>query len=289
MLRPGSRHGVAAAAAAAATDPPAPEPNYREPVTVVPLPGTRWPHELTTPEQLEALRSLLETAARIFALENARTLTRARLMSARIFGDGGAADQQWRGYLKIEREMIEAADELERILPEVEKQIEASGFFDPEKMSAWLDALAQEGFSAAMYETMSKAGLDATQINQLAALKVHRPLIEFVKVAGLLVKPFVVNLQQFVQEIQKERETVLAGEDVHSDASGNRSDLRRGFLSRSRSPLATLPEVPMTNRRKVGRFTFRLYGILDIRFTLSYIARFLVDRANAGGIRCSLS
>jgi hypothetical protein len=205
----GVAYGVAAAAAA---DPPAPDPNFREPVSVVPLQGAQWPNELTTPEQLEAVRSLLETAARILALENARTLTRARLMSARLFCDDAAADQQRQGYLKIEEEMVEAADQLERILPEVQKQVEASGFFDPEKMTVWLDALAQGGFTPAMHETMIKAGLDAPKINQLAALIVHRPFVEFVKETGLSLEPFVVDLQQFVQEIRKERETVLAGE-----------------------------------------------------------------------------
>jgi hypothetical protein len=208
----GVAYSTAAAAATVAYDPPSPDPNYREPVSIASVKPIQQPDRPATTKELEALLSLLETAAWVLALESARTLTRARLMGARVFGDDAAVELHRQGYLKIERKMAEAADKLGRLLPEAQKQAEASGFFDRDRLSAWLDALAQAGFSQPMFELMKKAGLDDSQISRLAALITHRAFIELAKAIGLAVKPLVVHLQHLVEEVRKERETVLAGE-----------------------------------------------------------------------------
>lgn len=216
----GISYGIAAAAGAIAKDPPAPDLQYCDPVDVVPLPLPRWP-TVGSSDSLTALWSLLKAASHLLALENARTVSRARLLGARLAGDEAALEKQREGYLKIEREMIETADRLGKILPDVQKEVDNDPRLDPKNVEPWLNALTQSGFSEAMQRAMREAKLEVTEINSLAALLRYPDLVELVRVNGLSLVPFVVSLQRLVQAVQSEREMVLAGETyVHVSGRG---------------------------------------------------------------------
>jgi len=208
----GVAYGVAAAASALAYDPPEPDRDYREPVEVVPLAGAQWPDGLTPPDDLADLRALLEGAAQIFALENARTLVRARLMGARMFDDAAALAVQHQGYLALEERMTKRIRKLERLLPRIERLLESHQALNREAMAPWLEALAAGAIPPSLHEIMAKAEIEPARISQLSALMVSRSLVEFVKGNGLSFRPLVAALRQLVEAIGREKEAVLAGE-----------------------------------------------------------------------------
>jgi hypothetical protein len=231
----GAAYGVASKAGEIAKDPPAPDPAFREPVVVEPLPLPRWPEGGSPTPPMKALRRLLETAALILALENAHTVTRSRLMGAVLFGDREAEERQKQRYIEIEEEMVKSASRLGKSLREIENGHDAEPLFDPKKAAAWADAMVAGGLLPTL-KVMAEAGLTPEQTNELAALVTHEWLLELVKQKGLFLVPLVMNLRGFVEEVQGQREAVLAGE-VYVEARGSRGS---GAQETSRSVEARL-------------------------------------------------
>lgn len=209
----GVAYGIAAAAGEIAKDPPFPDPNFRQPVIVQPLTLPAWPSE-PSPVRMEAMRKLFEAAAQILALENARSVTRSRMLGARLFGDSSALELQRTGYSRIDREMQEAAARLDRILPDVQAEVEANAHLDPEKLAAEFDRLARCGLPREIYDGVLKAGLQPELARDFCAMSADDTLIELSKANGLFLIPLVGSLKRFVRAIQDEREAVLAGEDA---------------------------------------------------------------------------
>ena len=206
-------YGVAATAGGIAKDPPAPDPAFRDPVAVEPLPLPEWPaFDSPVPQSINSLRRMLETAAHLLALENARTITRARLMGSALFGDQEAQERQRQRYLEIEREMVETAAKLAQILPELERAMDSDPLFDPKKAAVWADAMVGTGLPSPMVRAMAEAELSPDQINELAVLATYEWLLELVKERRLSLVPLGESLQRFVQEVRGQREAVLAGE-----------------------------------------------------------------------------
>jgi hypothetical protein len=217
-------YGVAAAAGAIAKDPPRPDPHYQEVVQVIPLPLPEWPNMPAT-DSLTALRKLLDAASHLLALENGRTLTRARLMGARLAGDEASVESQRDGYLRLEREMINVTEKLQQILPNVQQAVEEDSRFDPSQLERSVDALSQGGLSEAMHKAMADAKLGSTDIHDLATLSRFPRIAELARGNGLFLVPFVVSLQRLVAAVRGEREMVLAGETyVHVPNRSKRID-----------------------------------------------------------------
>jgi hypothetical protein len=216
-------YGVAAFNGEIAKDPPAPDLRFREPVDVVPLPLPRWSAEGST-APFHATTSLLETAAHLAALERARTVRRARMLGARLAGDEAALKQHQDAYLKIEQWMIETSGKLGDILPAVQEEADKEPRLHPENVEPLLRGLAREGLPEAMRRAMSEGEVSLAEINSLSALVRDREIVDLACANGLFLTPFVVSLQRFVQEVQGDREMVLAGETyVHVSGRDHQS------------------------------------------------------------------
>jgi hypothetical protein len=216
-------YGVAAFNGEIAKDPPTPDLRFRELVDVVPLPLPRWSAEDST-ASFHATTSLLETAAHLAALEKARTVSRARMLGACLAGDEAALKQHQDGYLQIEQRMIETSGKLRDILPAVQEEVDKEPRLHPENVEPLLRGLAREGLPEATRRAMSEGGVNLAEINSLSALVRDREIVELACANGLFLTPFVVSLQRFVQEVQGDREMVLAGETyVHVSGRDNQS------------------------------------------------------------------
>jgi hypothetical protein len=212
-------YAVAAASGAIAKDPPVADPNYREPVVVASSSLPAWTTGGDGP-RLEALRRLLEIAERIFASEAARTLTRSRMIGARVFGDAEALERQQAGYERITREMGEAAAQLDQLLSEVQAEIEAIEHLNPSRLASELDRLARSGFSRELYELISRTGIAPELMRDLAALPTIAVLSDVVRANGVFLIPLVGSLKRFVKDVDSERDVILAGEDFCAPPPG---------------------------------------------------------------------
>jgi hypothetical protein len=128
LVAAGTAYVAAEVAHRGAEDPPNPDPHYQDPVEVAPLRLAQWPSELTN-EALVALRSLLETASHLLALEEARTLSRARLMGAELANNAEALETQRDGYLRLER--LKRRKSLDRFCPMLSEQLKKTPFSIP--------------------------------------------------------------------------------------------------------------------------------------------------------------
>ena len=206
-------YGIASASGEIAKDPPEPDPNFKEPVTVTPLPLAKWPAQPSAPA-MEALSKLLDAAARIFALENARTVTRSRMLSAGVFGDERALELHRLGYGRIEHEMKAAASELDVLLPDVQAEVDANEHIDLKMIAAELDRWAASGSQVEMYDAFVRAGLAPDLARELTRLPVDDGFAALVKANGLFLIPFVGSLKRFVKAVESERAAVMSGEDA---------------------------------------------------------------------------
>lgn len=204
-------YGVAVFNGEIAKDPPDPDSRFREPVDVIPLPLPRWSADAST-RSFRATTCLLETAAHLAALEKARTVSRARMLGARLEGDGAALKLQQGGYLEIERRMTEASAKLGEILPAVQKEVDGEPRLDPKNFEPLLRELAREGLPEKSRKAMLKGGVRLAEINALSTLVRDHEVVELARANGLFLVPFVLSLQLFVLEVQDDRERILGGE-----------------------------------------------------------------------------
>jgi hypothetical protein len=209
----GGWYGVAHFNGEIAKDPPKPECNPDEvEVTELPLPRGLDEEARRFPETV----ALLRAAARLAALENARTVSRSRMMGARLTGEGETLRRQQDGYARIEREMSELSARLGEILRGVQREVEEEPRLHRENLEPLLRGLAREGLSEEMRRGLEEAGLSTAEVNGLAATLRDREFIELASANGLFLASFVGSLQDFVQEVRGDREAVLAGEEyVH--------------------------------------------------------------------------
>lgn len=201
-------YGLARAAGSTANDPPAPDPNYREPVAL-PAPVYHAAEEPGGSPQLQALRGLIGTAARILALEEARTTTRARLLTARFFGDEHSTNLHRRGYLVIDQQMQQTADTLRQMAAALPGDSAWKSLLPPEQTARWMESIAREGLPP---NAVAASGLDAGTAGDLLICVRHRPYTELIRNFGLPVGAVAANLIRFVDEVSRERDGVLAGE-----------------------------------------------------------------------------
>jgi hypothetical protein len=214
--------GVLAAAAAAALfaakgwaglarDPAAPDPRFREPVRVPSLTLPPWPANPDGPS-LSGVRGLFEVAAKLIALEQARTTTRARLLGARAASDMASLRLQEDGYRQIEHQTSEIVLTLDRLADEAQREVEGIPVLDPDQLTTWFGVIAREGFPQAAVEAMSKANLSPAQIGELAAAARHPFSAEVIAANGLFLKQFALGMQAFVRSAQARSKQILAGE-----------------------------------------------------------------------------
>jgi hypothetical protein len=194
-----------------AKDPPAPDLRFHEPVEIVPLRLSHWPEEGGA-ASFNNIKSMLETAAHLAALENARTVTRARLLGARLAGDETGVEKQRDGYMEIEQAMIAMAGKLGEMLHAVQKEVDEEPQFHPKNFEPLLRGLSRMGLPEQTRRAMSEAGADLGEINGLSALLRDPEVVELACANGLFLLSFVTSLQLFVREVQGEREIVHAGE-----------------------------------------------------------------------------
>ncbi len=208
-------YATASSFAYLANDPPEPDPSYREPVAVADIPRFNW-EAANGAMGLQALRRFMEAAARIIALENARTLTRARMISARIFREPQFIELHQRGYLRIEQEMEERASEMHQLLPEVRAEISHIDGLDADAFVAMLDRMSATGLSTDLYNQLAKAQVSSDVARDLAALLRDPDLAEFARENGITLAPLAAGVSRFVRAVRAEREAILAGEDACS-------------------------------------------------------------------------
>ena len=205
-------YAVASAFGAIAKDPPAPDMHFRDAVDVV---AVSLPLALLDDVQSShsATSALLQIAARLCGLENARTVVRARLLGARLAGDHDGLVFQQQEYRRVETEMVEAAAMLATMLPEVQAETDQDSQLSPQAVEPALRGLQSSGLPASVRSAMFAGGISHGDINGLSSLLCDADVTGLAAENGLFLAPFVLAVHQFVDETLTERDAIFAGEE----------------------------------------------------------------------------
>lgn len=212
-------YAAAGSAAAKAYDPPEPDANFRERVEPERPELAEWPREKGLPE-LRAYRELIERTMRLLALEDARTVTRARLMGARLAGDDDSAHMQEQAYMELVDEMKEIAAPLEDIALRARQELEQHPAFE----SDWLaenDTFSDAGYPPELEVELRRLGASGRTLHGLRTAAGSATLAELLEVNGLSLVQIASALQLVVREVESRSESVLAGEEYVAPPEGH--------------------------------------------------------------------
>lgn len=213
-------YAAAYAAAEKAYDPPEPDMRrFREPVEVKRPKLPEWPREQRVSE-LRAFRDLIERTLRVLALEDARTVTRARLMGARLGEDDESARMQERVYLELVNEMKDVVAPLEDIAERARQELEQHPAFEPDDWFAEIGTFAEVGFPPELETQLRKLGASGRALTGLRKAAESARLAELLEVNGLSLVQIASALQRVVRQIELRSENILAGEEYVAPPEG---------------------------------------------------------------------
>jgi hypothetical protein len=204
-------YAVAAAAGYVAKDPPEPDFNFDDDVKVVQrkLPAVLKSGELTV---LVATFEFYQTMLRVFDLENARTLVRAKLIGARHKGNDNAIAKQQRAYDAFVENMQSLAKDVLSLTAKVRAELEGDERLSLKAISAGAEDMLENGLSSNQLRELHQDDDSRKLILGLGRACADPRLIEIIKVNGFLVQPLAESVFFFVEEVVKQGDEIRQGE-----------------------------------------------------------------------------
>jgi hypothetical protein len=203
-------YSAAAAAGKLATDPPAPDPHFREPVRIK-LPtsdGASAAHDGLSP-----IRLLAELADRVFVAADALSQTHGRF-AARFFRDVDASRAQAAQYRDVERQLAADAAQATSVAVNAARAIDSKRFVHlTAAIREILEKWHRSGIPREFAKLSREAGLSSEMFRALEAA-VREPLIVAqASNVGATMQQVALAVRIFARGVHDEMSTILAGAD----------------------------------------------------------------------------
>jgi hypothetical protein len=198
---------VAAGLEIAASDPPEPDPKYLEKVVVI---APVLPKGLAAEPTLAPFARVVGAIGLITAIHQALSVIEGRLLGARVDENKAGVQLQTDSYMEEIRNLVAAANELQRNVREV---INIQGFdelFDPKTITAIRVRMRTGKVSPAMRREWLRAGLTRTAIEDvIRIMRDHWCNRQVAKGIALNLDLVARSLTRFATRMQEEAPTVL--------------------------------------------------------------------------------